>query len=89
MDILELSEIPRERDKLRAVIGTARYERRKSRIIRFVSLGLVALGCIIVLFSCSAPAKQREHIYIPLVTEGAEWKQSLLSSEWSYSRGYQ
>lgn len=72
-DILELPEIPRDRAKLKAIIGEARYRRRKSRIIQFISYGLIAVAVLILgLGSCSyAPAASTgvEAIYLPIISE--------------------
>ena len=67
-DILELTEIPRERDKLRAIIGSARYEQRKARIIRFAAYAiLVVAALVLVLGGCSHPPTAHPVIYLPLL----------------------
>lgn len=70
-DILELPEIPRDKAKLKAVIGEARYRARKAAIIRTISLSMVAIAVLILaLGSCSrAPAApiNQATIYLPLV----------------------
>jgi hypothetical protein len=66
--ILELTEIPRERDRLKAVLGKARYEMRKSRIIRYTSYAIILLGIVILLMGASAHTPvAAHHIYIPLI----------------------
>lgn len=74
MQILELPEIPRERDKLRSIIGEARYNARKSRIIRYTSYGIILVGLMILLYSCSAAQSsaavtQPITIYLPIIAE--------------------
>lgn len=69
-DILELPEIPREREKLKSIIGQARYRQRKRKIIQTISLCACMLGVVILLLgSCSrAPAaKPHEAIYLPII----------------------
>ena len=70
IDILELTEIPREKDKLKAIIGTARYEQRKRQIIQiasyvilFVAFAVLALGAC----SHSTPLPHGHPIYLPLL----------------------
>jgi hypothetical protein len=69
--ILELPEIPRERDKLKAVIGQARYEMRKSRIIRYTSYAIIGLAVLLLLMNgCSGPAASPidlQTIHLPIV----------------------
>lgn len=55
-DILELPSIPRERDKLKAIIGAARYQRRRRRIMRYASYAILVLALLILsLNGCSRP----------------------------------
>jgi len=49
-DILELAQIPREKVALRQLIGQARREMKKSRLIRWAALNLVAWGVFIMFF---------------------------------------
>jgi hypothetical protein len=66
--ILELTEIPRDREKLKAVIGTARYNHRRSKLIRLTAYVMLSVAVLILLFSaCSAPAMLPEAVYLPLV----------------------
>lgn len=71
--ILELTEIPREKDKLRAIIGGARYQQRKQKIIRYCAYAIMILAVMILALSaCSHQAKPKAKanhsaIYIPLV----------------------
>lgn len=68
-DILELPHIPRERDKLKAIIGTARYQRRRSRMIRYISYGILALGVVILLLNACSRSVPLPHeaLYLPLI----------------------
>lgn len=53
-DILELSHIPRERDKLKVIISTARHQRRKARMMRYSAYAILAVGIMILwLNACS------------------------------------
>ena len=49
-DILELPEIPREKVALRQIIGKARRETKKSRLIQWAALNLVFWAVIILFF---------------------------------------
>jgi hypothetical protein len=69
--IIELAEIPRERDKLKAVIGQARYEMRKSKFFRLTSYAIIgiALG-ILALNGCSGPevaAADMHAVFLPIL----------------------
>lgn len=69
-DILELPEIPRERDKLKAIIGQARYERRKSQLMR-LSAGVIMCVAVLILLigACSAPVPSLPSaVYLPAIT---------------------
>jgi heme/copper-type cytochrome/quinol oxidase subunit 1 len=64
-DILELPSIPRERDKLKAIMGEARYKAKKSRFIRLLSYVIIAIGVVILsLGSCAAPSTPHEAAYL-------------------------
>lgn len=67
-DILELPEIPRDKAKLTSIVGSARYERRKSRIIRVISGVIIGLALVIMFMSAipgsSAPSLN-ESLYLP------------------------
>ena len=69
-DILELPSIPRERDKLKAIMGEARYKAKKSRLVRLFSYAIIAIGVMILGFSsCAAPSHHPEaayHLYLPV-----------------------
>lgn len=70
--ILELTEIPRERDRLRAIIGQARYQMRKSRMVRYTAYAIIAIAVMLLsLNACSRPhiliAPIAPTIYLPLV----------------------
>lgn len=71
-DILELPQIPRERDKLKAIIGHARYQRRRSRMMRFASYAMIAIGFFVLLLngcnhtSAASPLHQSA-VYLPYV----------------------
>lgn len=47
-DILEVAAIPRDKKQLAAIIGTARYERRRARVMQLAALVCVLVGCIIL-----------------------------------------
>ena len=47
-DILELEQIPRDRKVLAAVIGQARYARRKARMMMLVSIGCIIIGVLLL-----------------------------------------
>lgn len=74
-DILELPQIPRERDKLKGIIGAARYQRQKSRMMRFASYGMIGLASLLLmLHGCStggsAPTSRpatEQALYLPIV----------------------
>lgn len=69
MDIIELTQIPRERDKLKAIIGEARYRHRKQQLIRFATYAILVIGMVVLaLGACShgAPVPQPT-IYLPLL----------------------
>lgn len=55
MDILELPSIPRERDKLRAVIGMARAAKRKRNLTIWSALNLAGWGLYVLLSSAQLP----------------------------------
>jgi len=75
-DVLELPSIPRERDKLRAIIGTARYQRRKSTVIRVMCTLLVVVSLLMLmrLRPATTPAQamvlsgnRTNALYLPVV----------------------
>lgn len=67
-DILELTEIPRERDKLKAIIGSARYQQRKGRMIRLTAYVMIGMGVLVLLIgACSAPPSPHPAVFLPLV----------------------
>jgi hypothetical protein len=75
-DVLELPSIPRERDKLRAIIGAARYQRRRSTMIRIVSTILVVVSLLMLmrLRPATTPAQamvlsghRTNALYLPIV----------------------
>lgn len=47
-DILELPSIPREKDKLRAVVGEARSVRKRHNLIQFASFNLIGWAVFIL-----------------------------------------
>jgi hypothetical protein len=49
MDILELPAIPRDRDKLRAVIGQARAAKRQRNLTRWAALNTCCWGLFILM----------------------------------------
>jgi hypothetical protein len=71
LDLLELPEIPRDRNKLKAVIGRARYEARRSKLIRltaYVMIGIVVL--ILLLNACFAHTPTtipHMAVYLPII----------------------
>ena len=69
-DILELTEIPREKDKLKAIIGTARYEQRKRQLIQIATYVILAIAiAMLALGACShgTPIPHGHPIYLPLL----------------------
>jgi len=71
IDLLELPEIPREKEKLKAVMGRARYEARRGKMIRLTSYVIIGIGVLIVLLNaCSMHAPStipHMAVYLPLV----------------------
>ncbi len=72
-DILELSTVPREKGKLAALIGRARYQKRKRTLMSTVSVLLIIIGVVILLVrsnpSSSAGGRHASHIvFLPFVT---------------------
>lgn len=67
--IVELAEIPRERQKLKAVLGTARYEMRKAKFVRITAYAIIAIAILILGFgACSVPPLSEPWtIYLPLI----------------------
>lgn len=67
-DILELKEIPRERDKLKATIGEARYHARRRRMMRVASYVMIAIAtCLLAFSACATPAASPPPaVYLPL-----------------------
>lgn len=49
-DILELPQIPREKVALRQIVGKARREMKKSRLIKWAALNIAAWGVFILFF---------------------------------------
>ena len=69
MDILELPSIPRKREDLKVLIATARRDRRRARMMRYASYGIIALGVMILtLGSCTHPAAMSYVSYLSIVT---------------------
>jgi hypothetical protein len=69
-DILEVASIPRERDKLRGLLGEARYHRRIARIQRVAALVIMVLAVVLLFWSCSMSNPGMtvvETLYLPLV----------------------
>ena len=68
-DILEVASIPRERDKLRGLLGEARYHRRIARIQRVAALVIMVLAVVLLFWSCSSNPGMTvvETLYLPLV----------------------
>ncbi|MBX0326966.1 hypothetical protein K2Z83_04625 [Oscillochloris sp. ZM17-4] len=75
-DILEISSVPRQRAELKALIGTARAERRTSHLIRFAAANLAAWSLIIpMLHGCNAPSaavvsSASYTVFLPAVIHG-------------------
>lgn len=71
LDLLELPEIPREREKLKAVIGRARYEARRSKMIRLTAYAIIGIGVLILLLNaCSSHTTSiipHMAVYLPIV----------------------
>ena len=69
--IVELTEIPREKDKLKAVIGTARYEMRKAKFTRITAYVIIGIALLVLAFgACSVAPQQIAEpwtIYLPLI----------------------
>lgn len=71
MRIVELPEIPRDREKLRAIIGESRYRQLRSRIIRLTSYVIIGIGVLILslgAFSGPPAPSYTEAIYLPIIT---------------------
>lgn len=72
-DILELSTVPREKGKLAALIGRARYQKRRQNLMNIGSALLIMTGLVILLLrsnpSSSAGGRHASHIvFLPFVT---------------------
>lgn len=68
LEVLELPEIPRERNKLKAVLGTARYDARRKKIIRLTSYVIIGIGVLILLLNACSHAPAVYHMaYLPIV----------------------
>lgn len=71
-DIVELPSVPRKRDELRAIIGTARYQRRKSNLIRWAAYNLIGWALILIVLRTwpqPVPSHQGTHsLYIPVIS---------------------
>ena len=69
-DILEIASIPREKDKLRGLLGEARYHRRIARIQRVATVVIMVIAAVLLFWSCSVISPDLtvvETIYLPLV----------------------
>lgn len=68
-DILELASIPREKDKLRGLLGEARYHRRVARIQRVAALVIMMLAVVLLFWSCGLNPGMTivETVYLPIV----------------------
>lgn len=75
-DIIELPAVPRESKQLRAIIGEARYLRRKSNLMRFAAYNLAGWAvAILIMHGCAAPAQPDagEHgLFFPVVMTTGE-----------------
>lgn len=68
LEVLELPEIPRERNKLKAVLGAARYGARRKKIIRLTSYVMIGIGVLILLLNACSHAPTIPYMeYLPIV----------------------
>lgn len=70
-DILEIASVPRKQSELKALIGVARQNRRKSNLTRFAAANLVAWALIVlVLHGCAGTprvAVSQYDLFLPVV----------------------
>jgi hypothetical protein len=72
--IIELPVIPRKKDELQALIGEAREQRRRARMINMASICVVVLALAIMTFGSMARVPSRHSTndpytrqYLPLI----------------------
>jgi hypothetical protein len=70
--ILELSAIPREKDKLRQALGQARHAKRRSNLMRWAAINLLGWSLIVPFWSqqsgtVTASQPYQTTIYLPIV----------------------
>lgn len=74
-DVLEIPAIPRERDKFNAIIGAARFQKRKSNLIHFAVYNLLIWSVIILMMRAwpvaparAVPLRNRTNsLFLPVV----------------------
>jgi hypothetical protein len=75
-DIIEVPSIPRDRAKLKAIIGTARHQKRRSNLMRLASYAMIAVALsLLMIRSLPTAARVPPHngtygLYFPVLIQG-------------------